>query len=194
MKETLFYLFSRSIAIFRTIVFWFLIGLSTVICAQEKKENTPEPSKVSREGAAQDEIPVEVARALATMTKNQQPKFYGAYKAGFTVFKRHKQDWFMLKNDNETVDSQVNVVFIGSLASVRSLEKGETYQSLISEMSIDCKTKQSLIRYLDYKQGEFGTGESVWTVRLGSTVNPDRLKRSFKNKSLQEFVYSSACN
>lgn len=193
MKENFFYLFFQSITLGRNILCWLLIGFLSVIYADEKKENASAPLKVSEEVTAQEQIPVEVARALATLTKNKQPKFYGAYKAGFTVFTRHNQDWFMIKNENGKVDSQANVVFIGSLAKVRSLEKGKTYQSLISELSVDCKTKESLIHYLDYKQGEFGTGESVWTVSLQSGVNADRLKRSFKNKSLQEFVFSSAC-
>ncbi len=194
MKESIFYLFFESIKRGRKMVFVLLIGFLPVIYAQEKKDNQSTTSKASDEVTAKEEIPVEVKRALATMTKKEQPKFFGAYKAGFTVFKRHNEDWFMLKNDSRSVDSQANVVFIGSLQKVRSLEKGKTYQSLISEISIDCKTKESLIRYLDYKQGEFGTGESVWTVRLQNRLNGDRLKRSFKNKSLQEFVYSSACN
>lgn len=193
MKERLFYLFGQSITFGHKIVFWLLIGFSSVIYAEEKQENASTSPKIAEEATTQEDVPAEVARALATMKKYKQPKFYGAYKAGFTVFKRYNNDWFMLKKDKGKVDSNETVVFLGSLDKVRSLEKGKTYQSLISEISVDCKKKEFLIRYLDYKRGEFGTGDSIWTVSLQSGVNADGLKRSFKNKSLQDFVFSSAC-
>lgn len=193
MKESLFYLRGQSITLGHKIVLWLFIGFSSVIYAEEKKENASTAPKVAEKATTEEDVPAELARALAAMKKYKQPKFYGAYKAGFTVFKRYNNDWFMLKKDKEKVDSNETVVFMGSLEKVRSLEKGKTYQSLISEISVDCKRKEFVIRYLDYKQGEFGTGDSIRTVSLQSDANVDGLKRSFKNKSLQDFVFSSAC-
>jgi hypothetical protein len=193
MHKSLFSKLNFLTAIACLLILGFSLFASPFGHAKEEKGDDPSSSEDKEGVVGGDEVPFAVKRALSTMDKAEQPKFYGAYKAGFTEFKRYNSDWFMLKKGAGNVDSLVNVVFIGNLAKPRHLDNEKTYQSLVSEISVNCQTKRSLIRHLDYKQGQFGTGESIWTVTLRDNVKTEKLIRSFKNKNLQDFVFSKAC-
>jgi hypothetical protein len=193
MHKSLFSNLNLLTAIACSLILGFLLFASPFAHAKEEKGENPASSEDKEGVDGGDEVPFAVRRALSSMDKDEQPKFYGAYKAGFTEFKRYNSDWFMLKKGAGSVDTLVNVVFIGNLAKPRHLDNEKTYQSLVSEISVNCQTKRSLIRHLDYKKGQFGTGESIWTVTLRDNVNTEKLRRSFKDKNLQDFVFSKAC-
>ena len=58
----------------KNIVLWLFIGFSSVIYAEEKKENASTAPKVAEEATTEEDVPAELARALAAMKKYKQPK------------------------------------------------------------------------------------------------------------------------
>lgn len=166
---------------FSTIV---LGEVSPNIQLQEKEQKQRQETQ-SNNGK---DVPKEVKEALAMLSKENQPKFFGAYIAGFTIFKVYADDWFLAKTLS-TRDNLREILFLGSLKDQRLLKNNQkAYRSLISELTVDCEKRRALIEYVEFKEEAFGTGETVWSVRLPEEKKLPDLFRKIQNNDLNTFI------
>jgi len=84
------------------------------------------------------------------------------------------------------------VVFMGSLGKSRQFDEREKYNSVISEITVDCAAGESTIEFVEYKSGTFGTGTSLRAL-MRKENEAGRMQKRLVNSKLQSFVVSNAC-
>jgi len=149
--------------------------------------------QVGPEGdVGKEDLPLNVKRALTTLNRADQSKFYGAYKVGFEIFQKSGEDWFFMKRAAAVSEVRRRVVFMGSLGKTRQFDEQQRYGSLISELTIDCTVGESTIEFVEYKSGVFGTGVTVRAL-MRKESEAERMQKRFVNSKLQNFVVANAC-
>lgn len=157
--------------------------------SRTSNSETPGSSKNSK-----NEAPDHIKEALSLMSSNDKPKFFGAYKAGFEAFTQYGEDWFLVKVIGQPRTTLTKITFIGSLEKSRSLRnKRGTYQSIISDLTINCTERQMVITRVEYKSASFGTGNSVWSIELPPEKESNAIYKTFKNEVLNEFIFKNSC-
>lgn len=173
----------------------FFSSIARALFSRSKSSETSDGSEDpnATKGGTGD-VPVAVERALVMLNKSEQPKFYGAYKAGFDKFEERSGDWFMLKKVGDGDGSTIPIVFIGSLKHKKTFAHGK-YGSLISEVDVQCSSQTLNINRIEWKEDKFGTGGNVWAVSFSSEKpSPDGDQRkSITNAPLKKFILDEIC-
>jgi hypothetical protein len=124
----------------------------------KKKENLPQNSVA--------EYPEKLRALLKTLPEREQPRIFGAYKAGYDQIEEWDDSYILIKSASIKPEETPShrIVFFDAIISYkreRTLSSGEPYLSLIMSARFDCAGLLIDVVRQEFKPEVFGSGKSI---------------------------------
>jgi len=153
-----------------------------------KKESLPQ-SPVA-------EYPEKLRALLKTLPEREQPRIFGAYKAGYDQIEEWDDSYILIKSVSiKSEDSPSHrIVFFDSIISYkreRTLSSGEPYLSFIMSARFDCAGLLIDVIRQEFKPEAFGSGKSIVAKRRPAEAQSQW--SPIKSDKRRDIINSAVC-
>lgn len=157
--------------------------------------NIPEKKSFRRKGADEKlttELPERLRGLIKILPEREQPRLFGAYKAGYDLIEEWDDSYMLIKSDSRKVevDSETKIIKFDSIISYkkeRTLSSGEPYLSVIMTARFNCTALTIDIIRQEFKPETYGSGKSIVAKKRmaeaqaqWATIKSDRRRDSMK--------------
>lgn len=148
---------------------------------------------------ANDEVATEYSEKLRgllkTLPEREQPRLFGAYKAGYDLIEEWDDSYLLIKSEsrasgNDSVNKIVKFDSIISYKKERALSSGEAYLSAIMTARFDCSALMIEILRQEFKPEAFGSGTSILAKKKipGEKEQWSAIKSDLRRNTLKTMV------
>ena len=132
---------------------------------------------------------------LGTLSKDDKPKLFGAFKVGFDRLLDIGREQIMIKSSSiQKLEGNSQIVKFDSILSLnkpRLYEDQQSYLSLIMTSQYDCVNQAIMITRKEFKEDLFGTGKTI--AALSKKEGSPNDFKPFKSENINTFILRTAC-
>lgn len=142
-------------------------------------------------GGDATELPEKLRAVLKFVPEREQPRLFGAYKAGFDLIDEWDDAYVLVKSKSKKSEINSEIIGFDSIISYkreRTLSSGEPYLSVIMTARFNCVALQIDIVRQEFKPEAFGSGRSIVAKKKASEmqaqwapIKSDRRRDSIKS-------------
>jgi len=142
-------------------------------------------------GGDTTELPDKLRAMLKFIPEREQPRLFGAYKAGFDLIDEWDDAYVLVKSKSKKSEINSEIIGFDSIISYkreRTLSSGEPYLSVIMTARFNCVALKIDIVRQEFKPEAFGSGKSIVAKKKAAEtqsqwapIKSDRRRDSIKS-------------